>query len=220
MFELEVKKREEVGTKKLGALRASGFIPGIIYGNKEEPTSIKIDVREFKKTLKEAGESAIITLKGLENEKDVLIHDVDFEPVRGEPRHVDFYAVDKDAKIRVSVPLEFIGESGAVKNLGGVLVKVMYEIEIEVLPRDLPQHIEADISVIEDFSTSLHVSDLKIPESITLITATEEVIASANAAVEESFDEPVEAPDMESIEVEEKGKGDKGEAGTTEKASE
>lgn len=208
MFELIVEKRERTGTKSLASLRSEGFIPGVVYGKKEESTSVKVDARDFVKTLKEAGESSIITLKGLGSDKDVLIHDVDFEPVKGGVRHVDFYAVDKDAKIHVSVPLEFVGEAPAVKSLGGVLVKVMHEIEIEVLPKDLPSSIEADISVIEDFDTSLHVSDIKLPEGVTAITNAEEVIASANAAVEETFDEPAEAPDMESIEVEEKGKGE------------
>ena len=216
MFELTVEKRERTGTKSLKSLREEGFIPGVVYGKKDESTPIKLSMKEFKKTFKEAGESAIIQLKGLEDEKDVLIQDVDFEPVRGEPRHVDFYAIERGKKLTVSVPLEFVGEAPAVKELGGILIKVMHELEIEVLPRDLPQSIEADISVIKDFGTSLHIKDLKLSDGVTATADGEDVIASVNEAVEEVFEEP-ETVDMDAIEVEEKGKGEGEEAPEGEK---
>ncbi len=206
-FELTVEKRERTGTNSLGALRAEGFIPAVVYGKKEENTPIKLSIRDFKKAFKSAGESAIITLKGLDDDKEVLIHDVDFEPVKGEPRHVDFYAIERGKKLTVTVPLEFIGVAPAVKELGGVLVKVLHELEIEVLPRDLPQSIEVDISPIADFETSLHVKDLVLPEGVASTADPEEVVASANEAKEEVFEEP-EAVDMDAIEVEEKGKGE------------
>ena len=170
---------------------------------------------EFKKAFKTAGESAILILKGLDEDKEVLVHEVDFEPVKGEPRHVDFYAIERGKKLTVTVPLEFVGESQAVKGLGGVLVKVMHELEIEVLPRDLPQHIDVDISAIVDFDTSIHVSDLKLPEGVEVTADAEEVVALANEAVEEVFEEP-EAVDMDAIEVEEKGKKEEGEDGESE----
>ncbi len=219
MLELTVEKRERTGTKSLKALREEGFIPAVIYGKKEESTPIKLSLRNFKKAFKEAGESSIINIKGLKEEKEVLIHDIDFEPVKGEPRHVDFYAIEKGKKLTVSVPLEFVGVSPAVKDLGGILVKVMHELEIEVLPKDLPQHIEVDISSIVDFETSLHVGDLKLPEGVIALAPAEEVVASANEAIEEVFEEPV-AVDMDAIDVEEKGKGEEeGEAKATESSS-
>jgi len=210
MFELTVEKRERTGTKSLTALRDEGLIPGVVYGKKEKSTPIKLNLREFKKTFKTAGESSIIQLKGVSNEDmDVLIHDVDFEPVKGEPRHVDFYAIERGKKLTVSVPLEFVGVAPAIKDLGGILVKVMHEIEIESLPRDLPQQIEVNIEGIIDFDTSIHVRELKLPEGVTATADAEEVVASANEAVEEVFEEP-EVVDMDAIEVEEKGKDEEG----------
>lgn len=217
-FELTVEKRDRTGTKSLGALRDEGFIPGVVYGKKEKSTPIKLSLHDFSKTLKEAGESSIIQLKGLSNDLDVLIHDVDFEPVKGTPRHVDFYAIEKDKKLFVSVPLEFIGVSPAVKELGGVLVKVMHEIEIEVLPKDLPQHIDVDISVLADFEHPIHVGDLNLPDGVTATPEPGEVVALASEAKEEVFEEPV-AVDMDAIEVEEKGKAE-GEEPAEEKAEE
>lgn len=207
MFELTVEKRERTGTKSLSSLREEGYIPGVVYGKKEESTPIKINSREFLKTLKTAGESAIIVLKGLKDEKEVLIHDIDFEPVKGDPRHVDFYAIERGKTLTVTVPVEFVGVSSAIKDLGGILVKVMYEIEVETLPRNLPQSIEADISLIKDFETSLHVGDLKLPEGVVATADKEDVVASANVAVEEVFEE-VEEVDMDAIDVEEKGKAE------------
>jgi large subunit ribosomal protein L25 len=207
-FEITVEKREQIGTKDLKPLREAGFIPGVVYGKKEKSTPIRLNERDFSKMLKEAGESSIIQLKGLGDDLDVLIHDVDYEPVRGAARHVDFYAIERGKKLTVSVPLEFVGVSGAVKDLGGILVKVMHEIEIEVLPRDLPQHIDVDISAIKDFETSLHIKDLKLPEGAEATADPEEVVASASAAVEEVFEEPEEV-DMDAIgDSVAKGKGE------------
>ena len=208
-FELTVEKRERTGTKSLKALRNEGFIPGVVYGKKEESTPVKLSLRDFSKTLKDAGESSIIQLKGLKEDLDVLIHDIDFEPVKGGARHVDFYAIERGKKLTVSVPLEFVGVAPAVKDLGGILVKVMHEIEIEVLPRDLPQNIEVSIDGIVDFDTSVHVGDLNLPEGVVATAEAEEVIASANEAVEEVFEEPVQV-DMDAIDVEAKGKDEEG----------
>jgi len=210
MFELTVEKRERTGTKSLKALREEGFLPGVVYGKKEKNTPIKLSLRDFSKTFKSAGESAIIQLKGLGEDMDVLVQDVDLEPVKGGVRHVDFYAIERGKKLTVSVPLEFVGVAPAVKDLGGILVKVVHELEIEVLPRDLPQNIEVDVSSIVDFDTSLHVGDLKLPEGVVATADAEEVVASANEAVEEIFEEP-EVIDMDAIEAEEKGKGEEGE---------
>ena len=205
MLELAVQKREEIGAKKLSALRAEGHIPAVVYGKKEESTPIKLDKREFVKALKTAGESSIMVLKGLDDDKEVLIHEVDFEPVKGEPRHVDFYAIERGKKLTVTVPLEYVGVSPAIKDLGGVLTKVMHEIEIEVLPRDLPQSIDVDLSSLVDFEHPIHVSDIKLPEGVEVTAEETDVVAIASEAKEEVFEEP-EAVDMDSIEVEAKGK--------------
>ena len=199
---LQVRKRE--GKKTLNTLREGSEMPAVFYGPKEESTPIAIDADTFKKLWKEAGESTVIELKGDGIEKEVLIHDVDVHPVTGEPRHADFYVMEKGKKVTVKVPLEFVGVSPAVKELGGILVKVLHEVEIEVLPKDLPQNIEVDIEALKDFESNILAKDISIPESAELITNEDDTIALVNEAKEEVEEE--EAATIEDIEVEQKGK--------------
>ena len=202
---LKVEKREQKG-KKAAKLRASGVLPAVMYGPKEEATLISLDAKEFDKVFKEAGESTIINLEGLGEEKEVLVHDVDYDPVRGGVRHVDFYAIERGKKLQVAVQLEFVGEA-PVEKKGGVLTKVLYELEIESLPRNLPHEIEVQLSGLIEFGDTIHVKDLVLPEGVEALADPEDVVVVANEAEEEP-EEPTEAPDMDAIEVEQKGKGE------------
>ncbi len=201
-FSLPVEIRTVHG-KKLTKLRSEGKLPAIMYGPKEEATLLTIDKIAFEKLLKQAGESSVVVLSGLDTPKEVLIHDVSFDALRGGIMHVDLYAVEAGKEITVHVPLEFIGEAPAVK-LGGTLTKVLHEIEVTCLPVNLPQHIDVDVSMLEDFEKQIHVKDLVIPKGVTLETDVEGVVALVQAVEEEA---EVEAPvDMSAIEVVKKGK--------------
>ncbi len=202
MFKLKVEKRDL--KEGLDALRKSGQVPGVFYGPKDPSTPIKVSIADFKKAWKTAGESTVVSLEGNGIEADVLIHDVDLHPVTDMPIHVDFYAIEKGKKLSVDVPLEFIGVAPAVKDLGAVLVKVLHDIEIEALPKDLPHKLEVDISSLVGFDSVLVASDIKLPAGVTLKVKSEEVIAS----VYEPKEEVVEAApvDLSTIEVEKKGK--------------
>ena len=213
MLELKVEKREELGkaSKELGK---AGKMPAVFYGPKEETTPITVPAKSFLNVWKEAGESTVVQLSGLGDPKDVLIHDVDVDPVSGDPRHVDFYVMEKGKKVTVSIPLEFEGEAPAVKELGGMIVKVLHELEIEALPKDLPHEIKIDVSVLENFDSQIQVKDLVLPEGVEATAEPEEVVVLAAEAKEEEEEIPAEV-DLESIEVEQKGKkeeGDEGEA--------
>lgn len=201
-FTLNIEKR---GKNGLDALRAGGKVPAVFYGRKEESTPISISEKDFLKTWGEAGESAVVSLNGAGFDIDALIHDVQVDPVTERPIHVDFYAIEKDRKITVEVPIEFVGEAPAEK-AGLVLVKVLHEIEVESLPANLPQHIEVDLEVIIDIQSQILIKDLKFPEGVKATAESEEVVVSVNEAREEEPEAPVEAPDMASIEVEKKGK--------------
>jgi large subunit ribosomal protein L25 len=216
MLELKIEKREEIGKPK--KLRKAGFLPAVFYGKKEKATPISVSSRDFEKVYKEAGESTVITLSGIGELKEVLIHDVDFDPVTGVSRHVDFYVLEKGAKIEVNIPLEFIGESPAVKG-GGNLIKVLHDIEIRVVPKDLPQHIDVDISGLVDFTSRIIAKDIKLPESAELITKEDEVVALVTEQIEEKEEEVV-TPNLESIEVEKKGKKEEGAEGKSEQEKE
>lgn len=202
-YSLAVETRTIHG-KKLTTLRDAGKLPVVLYGPKEAPLSLSVDKRAFEKVLHEAGESSIVTLTGLGTSKDVLIHDVAFDPRKGGVVHADFYAVEAGKEITVGVPLEFVGEAPAVK-LGGTLTKVLHEIEVTCLPKDLPQHIDVDVSLLDTFEKQIHVSDLKIPKNVTVENDGEEVVALVQA-VEEEAEVPVATIDMSAIAVEKKGK--------------
>jgi large subunit ribosomal protein L25 len=202
MFKLKVEKRDL--KESLDGLRKSGRVPAVFYGPKEPSTPVKMNLVDFKKAWKTAGESTVVSLEGDGIEAEVLIHDVDLHPVTDVPVHVDFYAIEKGKKLSVDVPLEFIGVSPAVKDLGAVLVKVLHDIKIEALPKDLPHKLEVDISGLIGFDSVLTAGDIKLPAGVTLKVKLEEVIAS----VYEPKEEVVEAApvDLSTIEVEKKGK--------------
>lgn len=202
-FSLTVETREKRG-KQLVQLRSEGKLPAVVYGPKEEATPISLDKIAFEKLFKETGESSVIVLKGLKGPKEVLVHDVAFDARRGGIIHVDFYAIEEGKEITVDVPLEFIGEAPAVK-LGGTLTKVLHEIEVTCVPANLPQHIDVDVSSLDDFEKRIHVKDLVIPKGITVGNDPEDIIVLVQA-VEEESEEPVAAVDMSAIEVEKKGK--------------
>lgn len=188
------------------AVRTTGNIPGVFYGPKVASTAITVNGPEFLKVWREAGESSVITLSGVGEDHDALIHDISKDPVRDTITHVDFYVIEKGKKVEVAIPLEFIGESAAVKTLGGVLIKVIHELEIEAMPKDLPHAIEVDISSLVDFDAQIKVSDIKLPTGVEAKIDGDEVIALVSAPREEKEEEA--APiDMASIGIsEERGK--------------
>lgn len=217
MITLDVEKRDSKA--KRNTLRQGNKMPAVFYGKKEKSTPISVLEKDFIKVWRKAGESSIIKLKVKDGEElEALIQDVDLDPVTDSPRHADFYVIEKGKKLKLKIPVEFTGVSLAVKDLGGTLVKVMYEIEIEALPKDLPHSLVADISSLVDFNSQLLAKHVALPQGVELITNPDEVVALvAEAKVEE--EKPVEAIDMASIEVEKKGKeakegaeGDEGEA--------
>lgn len=204
MLTLKATKRD----KKIDLLkiRAEGQIPAIFYGPKQESTPITLKSGDFLSVYNQAGESSIIILKEGENEHEVLIHDVQVDAVSGIPLHVDFYAIEKGKKINVAVPLVFVGISPAEKNLGGVLVKVVHELEIEALAKNLPQQIEVNIESLIDFESQIKAKDIILPEGVDLDTDPEEVIVLVQAPKEEEIQEAGTETDLNSIEVEQKGK--------------
>ena len=178
-------------------------MPAVVYGAKQEATSVSISVMDFTRILRENGESVVLDIEGMGKPMQVLIHDIDRDPITNVPRHADLYAIEKGAKVEVAVPLSFVGESLAVKT-GANLVKVLHELQIESAPGDLPQEIEVDISTLAAVGDQIHVSDLKIPKGVEVKAEADQVVVLIQeVAVEE---ETVAAVDMSAIEVEEKGK--------------
>lgn len=181
MINLQAQKRDKIG-RKISRERANGLIPAVVYGNKIEPRSLWVNYLDFQKIYKQAGKSIIIELNINEDSKNnVLIHDVQMDPVSGKFSHVDFFQVKMDQKLEANVPLEFVGESEAVKTLGGVLVKILDNISVSCLPGDLPAKIEVDISSLKTFDDVIKISDLKISDKIKIQAETNTVIANVSA---------------------------------------
>jgi len=187
-------------------LKKTGELPAVFYGAGKETTSVSVSTTEFKKVWREAGESSAVKIRMPNGDIDVLIHDVQVDPVTDEPIHADFLAIDMTKKITVEVPLEFIGISNAVKSGTGNLVKVLHKIEVEALPSNLPHSLQVDISTLETVDSQIFVSDIKLSTGVVAITPDRDVVASIVAQVEEK-EEVAPPADLSEIEVEKKGKG-------------
>ena len=189
---LEVTKR----TGSAAAARAAGQVPAVVYGPKQEPIAIAVDKGTLVKTFEEAGESTIVTLTGLDQEIETLVHDVAFDAARGGVEHADFYAIERGKELTTNVALEFIGEAPVTKG-GATVNKVLHEVEVTCRPSALPSQIEVDLSVLVDEESHITVADLNVPEGVTIEDEPEALVANVAAAREE---EPEEAPDEEASE--------------------
>jgi len=212
MLVLEAKNRDI--KESLEAIRKAGNLPAVFYGADSKNTSISISATEFKKIWHKAGESLAIKITTENGSVDALIHEVQTNPVTDKPVHIDFLVIDINKKIKVEVPVEFTGISEAVKGGLGTLVKVLYEVEVEALPNDLPHNLSVDISKLETIDSQILVSDIVLPVRVVMITKGTEVVASIAEQKEEK--EEVASVDLSAIEVEKKGK--KEEEGIAEEA--
>lgn len=199
MVALTTLPREPKVTKK------DGYIPAVYYGAHAKSTPIFINVAEFEKVFRSAGESTTITLKTEHGDEVALIHDIARHPVKNNFAHIDFYVIEKGQKVHVNVPLNFIGESPAVKG-GAVLVKVMYELPVEAAPTALPHGIDVDLSKLVSLDSVITAGDLPLTSGVSLYhLEPTEVVAAVSLAKEEEEAAPT-AIDMDAIEVEQKGK--------------
>jgi len=189
---LEVKKRE--------GKASADILQGVVYGPKQEPISLAINKQTFEKTLHEAGESTIITLTGLDEDIEVLVHDVSFNARKGGVEHVDFYAIERGKELTTNVTLEFIGEAPVEKS-GASVNRVLHDVEVTCRPGVLPSHIEVDLSVLVDETSQIRVADLIVAEDVKIENEAEETVVNVAAAREEEPEETPEAVDMDAIEV-------------------
>lgn len=203
MINLDAQLRDKAVS--LDTLKKEAKMPAVFYGKKTESTPISILKKDFIAVWKKAGESGVVSIKTEKGTVDTLIQAVDVDPVTDIPRHADFYVFEKGKKVEVSVPLEFVGVSAAVKDLGGLLVKSLHDLKISADPQHIPHTIDVDISSLVDFSSQILASEIKLPEGVDLVENPEEVVASASAPREELVEESAPV-DLSSIEVEKKGK--------------
>lgn len=204
MLTLKTQTRDD--KTKPAFLRKQGLIPAVFYGPKAKTTPIAITQRDFRKVWREAGESSIVTLETPTGKLSTLIHDVQFDPVKSDPIHADFYVIEEGKEVEVHVPIEFIGLAPAVKELGAMLIKVLHEVNIKAMPKDLPHTISVDVSSLTTLESQILVKDINLPKGVTLITHADEVVVSVAAARKAEEEEVTQPVDLSAIEVEKKGK--------------
>lgn len=180
MLSLSAKKRIILG-KKVKKLRRKDLIPGVIYGHKIPSENIEIERKSFEKVFREAGESTLVDLIVDEKPIKVLIHDIQYDPLKDKIIHVDFYRIKEKEKVSVEVNLKFTGEAPAVKEKGGTLVHHLTKIKIECLPKDLIHEIEVDLSNLKEFNDLIRIKDLIIPPEIKVLQGSDDVVVSISA---------------------------------------
>jgi len=206
MLVLSAKIRDQ----KPNALRRDGQIPAVVYGPKTKGRNLMMADLDFGKIFSQAGESDLISLKlplakdrtsvSQPSEIQVLIHEVQKHPLSGNIIHVDFYVPDLTKTVQVAIPLVFIGESPAVGDLDGILIKNIQEIEVEALPKDLPHQIEVNLIRLKTFEDKILISDLCLPQGVDVLASADEVVALVTpprseeelAALEQAPEEKVE----------------------------
>ena len=179
--------------RKVKQLRNQGLLPATVYGKGFDSISVQINLIEAEKIFNEIGESGLVELIVNDKEKlPVLFRNPQYHPVEGNLIHIDCYKVNLKEKISAMVPIEFVGESLAIKN-GNTLVAVTDEVEVEALPADLPESIEVDLVALENLESVITVADLKIDKSkVEILTDAEQLIAKVEEPREEEVEPVVE----------------------------
>ncbi|MEA3489445.1 MAG: 50S ribosomal protein L25 [Candidatus Omnitrophota bacterium] len=208
---LKTTVRENLRKSASKHLRKEGMIPGVIYKEGKKGVNVQIDDKDLWHALHtEAGENAIITvdISGVKKnpQRTVIVKELQLHPVNDSFVHVDFYEISMKEKLKVKVPIAVKGESAGVKEDEGVLAQIVWEVEVECLPTDIPEHIDVNVEELR-IGDAIHVKDIAAPEGVTILNDPEEVMITVNppqAEEEETEEVPVEGE--EEPEVIKKGK--------------
>jgi len=203
---LQSSRRTVLG-KQVKQLRREGWIPAVLFGAKQGSIPVQVQERDLAAVLREAGSTALINLFVDEERPPhvVLARDIQRDILTSRLRHVDFYQVQLDRKVRTSPLLEIVGEAPATQFGGAVLVQILNHIEVECLPGDLIDSIQVDVSSLEGVNDSITVADLPVPPGITLLADPSEVVVSVvlpRATIEEEEAAAAEGAEEEEEEEE------------------
>lgn len=190
--------REKIPRTKMIRARKDGKIPAIMYGHKGTPQMMWVDALTFAKVYAVSGESSIISLAlGDKKKANVIVQDLAYDALTNRISHIDFFEVSMDQELEARVPIEYVGEAPAVREMGGILVKPLEEVTVSCLPKDLPHSITIDLTVLVDFSTHIQVKDLVLPTGVRVLndelTTIVLVEAPRTEAQMAALDEKVEA---------------------------
>ena len=195
---LVAEARDATGKGVARRLRAAGRIPAVVYGRGVASKSISIDPSALLRLLQSSG-AGINTLVELRLDgaaRTVLVKELQRDPVRGRPLHADFYLVELDKTVEVSVPIRLVGKAQGVE-FGGIVDHPLREIELECLPRAIPESVDVDVSAL-GIGDSIHVRDLVLPEGVQVRTDADQAVASVIAP--SVVEEPVAAKAVEAEE--------------------
>jgi large subunit ribosomal protein L25 len=199
---LTVVRREQLKKQAAKAVRRAGMIPAVVYGH-SAPQAIAVSELEFGTKFSKVSENTIIKLQLEEETRDVLIRDFQENLITGRILHIDFYEIERGKLLRTRVPLHLEGTSLGVRE-GGLLETFVHEVEVECLPRDLPEQIVHDITTLA-LSHSVHIGDLDLPGGVRILNSTDQVVCTVahkrveveEAAVEEEAEEEEEGVESE-----------------------
>jgi len=203
---LEAEPREELGRGKVKDLREKGFIPAVVYAQGKESLSLKVSHKELLRLIHQHRiESVVINLKVKNDNKDkpraCLIKEIQYNPVHDDILHVDFNEISLSKVIKVNVPVVAKGEPVGVKQEGGSLEHILWEIEVECLPGDIPKGIEVDASHLK-IGDSIHIKDITFPSGVKVLNDPAAIILSVTAPMKEEVPvEAVEGAEMQEPEV-------------------
>ncbi len=210
-IELVAEHRTDLGKGASRRLRKSGLIPAIIYGGESDPVAITLEHDKFLHSLEnEAIYTQLISLKvGKDKKEIVILRDLQRHPFKNRVLHADFQRTDKKTMLTVTVPIRFVNEENChgVKMQGGLLNRLVNEVEIMCLPGNLPEYLELDVADLE-LEGSLHLSDIKLPEGVQIVALTHgedhdtgvaavHKTRDSKADMDEEAEEEVEAPEQE-----------------------
>lgn len=181
--EFAAQRRTVVG-KKVKQLRRQGLVPGIVYGPVVAGTvPVSVDRRDFLKFYQTNGHSTLFVLRWEDGDQSVFIREVQQDPVRREPIHVDFFAPNLLMPVRAIVPVAFHNPSDTID---GMLAEIRTEVEVEALPASIPHQIDIDVSGLVHPGDSIRVGDLDLPDGVTAVTAEDETIVQIEAVYQDT----------------------------------
>ena len=174
---VSAKNRTETGKNVNRRLRVAGLIPGVLYGSSKKPVAVSVSPKEIGSILKsKTGENTLFDLELDGSRRTVILKEFQLEPIKGSLLHADFYEVALDKLLQVNVHVELVGVPVGVKVQGGIVDWVTRELEIESLPRDIPEKITVDISNLE-IGKHVRVADITVPDKVKILTEPDIVIA-------------------------------------------
>jgi large subunit ribosomal protein L25 len=183
-FTIEVSERQNLGKASSNRCRKEGFIPAVAYHRAEEPVAVRIPCKEFTQLAAKARRSQVFTFKSASsalNGKSAIVKEIQRDYIKGNLLHVDFLTFAEDEEVAVEVPVKLVGEAPGVKIQKGILTVVTHEVTVRCLAKNIPAAIQVDITSL-NLGQSMHVSDLVLPEGVSVDDDEEETIVSVVAA--------------------------------------